>query len=78
LRLVDILMVVGEFGSASPELVAWELWTPEEFVARLWDIAIAQRLLQATGPDELGEMMYRLTPEGRARLGPEGSDLAVT
>jgi hypothetical protein len=59
--LPEILETVGEFGSASLALVAWELSLGEDELAGTWERAIALRLLEAVGPEpDTGEYMYRV------------------
>ncbi len=45
----EVLETVAEFGSASLELVAWELSLPEHELARAWAHAIGRGLIGLVG-----------------------------
>jgi hypothetical protein len=60
--LEEVLGMVGQFGSASLGLVAWEFWLSEEQLSPLWIEATRGGLIQPTGGcPETGEPMYSLT-----------------
>ena len=49
--LAELLETVEEFGTASVELVAWELSLPEAALASARDHAIAHGLIEVVGRD---------------------------
>ena len=71
--LLDVMPDFDQFGGASLELVAWELYIEESAVSAAWSRAIADGLLERSGTDEVpGEETWRLTTRGRRAC--EGSD----
>jgi hypothetical protein len=59
--LRDVLETVAEFGEASAELVAWDLFVSEDELRPAWDRAVAERLIEPVRRcQETGETMYRL------------------
>jgi hypothetical protein len=64
--LEDVLETVGEFGSASLDLVAWEFSISESELMGVWDLAVGARLLRSVGLSKgTGEQMYVLATPGR-------------
>jgi len=64
--LEDVLETVGEFGSASLNLVAWEFSISESELMGVWDLAVGAGLLRSVGLSKsTGEQMYALATPGR-------------
>ena|ERR1700685_4354637 len=64
--LEDVLETVGEFGSASLDLVAWEFSISESELMGVWDLAVGAGLLRSVGLSRgTGEQMYALATPGR-------------
>jgi hypothetical protein len=67
--LAELLETVEDFGTASVELVAWELSLPEAALARARDQAIAHGLIEMVGRDSRsGEETYRLAGRREAPI----------
>jgi len=61
--LPELLETISEFGSASLELVAWELSLPENALWPAWRQAIGEHLIEPAGVcDQTDEQPYRLAP----------------
>jgi len=67
--LPEILDTIHEFGTASLELVAWELSLSEAVLQPAWYQAVERRLIESAGLNPgTDEQMYRLSPGfGRGR-----------
>jgi hypothetical protein len=64
--LEDVLETVGEFGTASLDLVAWEFSISKSELMGVWDLAVGARLLRSVGLSKgTGEQMYALATPGR-------------
>jgi hypothetical protein len=62
--LSEILDTIREFGTASLELVAWELSLPERALTSAWDQALGEQLIESAGlHPQTGEQMYRLSSD---------------
>jgi hypothetical protein len=58
----ELLETIGEFGSASLALVAWDFWLSEEQLSPLWMKAARSGLIQPAGRcPETSEPIYSLT-----------------
>jgi hypothetical protein len=67
------LAVIREFGAASGELVAWELFLDLEEVKPAVRQALADGLIEAAGLDiQTGEQLYRLVDDRAAGSGAPG------
>lgn len=71
--LLDVMADFEQFGGASLELVAWELYTEDSAVSAAWSRAVADALIERSETHEVpGEATWRLTTWGRRAR--EGSD----
>lgn len=65
----EIVNTVADFGSASLELVAWELCLSEEQLRDAWEQTLDRGWLEPAGPDEeTGEEMFRLVAPRQQRI----------
>ena len=67
--LLDVMSDFDQFGGASLELVAWELYIDESAVSAAWSRAIADGLIERSETHEVpGEETWKLTTWGRSAL----------
>jgi hypothetical protein len=67
ISLEDVLDTVEELGSASLDLIAWELSIHVAELAGVWDHAVGEGLLRPAGSRTgAGEQMYAVAMLGRA------------
>lgn len=65
--LLDVMSDFDQFGGASLELVAWELYIDESAVSAAWSRAIADGLIERSETHEVpGEETWKLTTWGRS------------
>ena len=71
--LLDVMADLDQFGGASLELVAWDLYMEESAGSAAWSRAVADGILERSGTDDVsGEETWRLTMARRRAC--KGSD----
>src|SRR5664279_1219381 len=65
--LLDVMADLDQFGGASLELVAWDLYMEESAGSAAWSRAVADGILERSGTDDVpSEETWRLTMAGVA------------
>ena len=67
-KVLAVLDDFDQFGGASMELVAWELFVHRQDVINAWTRTITARWVQPGEHNTDGEQLWRLTLSGRAAM----------